>query len=196
MGIAIAAVVIAIVLASSASSSHRPKSTAAGAQSGVAAGLQAGPAPWAPEYSRLATRLAALHLPGQTDAGFHIHAKLRVFVAGRQVQVPADIGIDPEGRFISPLHTHDTTGIIHMESTRPYPFTLGQFFTVWGVAFGRHQLGGYRDAGGRRVQVYVNGNPVANPVGYVMRAHDSVIVGYGKRGSFPRRLPTTFAPGL
>jgi hypothetical protein len=121
---------------------------------------------------------------------------LRVFVNGHQVGVPADIGIDPNGQFIAPLHTHDATGIIHMEATRPYPFTLGQFFTVWGGVFGAHQLGAYHDRGGRRVQAFVNGRPVANPAGYVMKAHDSIIVGYGKPGSFPRQLPTTFPSGL
>jgi hypothetical protein len=34
---------------------------------------------------------------------------------------------------ISPLHTHDGTGIIHTESTDPEPNTLGQFFVEWCV---------------------------------------------------------------
>ena len=110
--------------------------------------------------------------------------------------IPADIGIDPNGRFISPLHTHDTTGVIHMEATHTYPFTLGQFFTVWGVAFSAHQLGAYRDGPRRRVQIYVNGKAIANPVGYVMKPHDSIIVGYGKPGSFPKKIATKFPSGL
>jgi hypothetical protein len=29
------------------------------------------------------------------------------------------------------LHTHDTSGVVHMESPQPATFTLGQFFDVW-----------------------------------------------------------------
>jgi hypothetical protein len=88
---------------------------------------------------------------------FHVHAHLDVFVDGRPVTVPAGIGINindpgvhtftdtPDGSTayggitrchaacISPLHTHDDTGILHTESSTPTPNTLGQFFTEWGV---------------------------------------------------------------
>lgn len=36
-------------------------------------------------------------------------------------------------RCISPLHTHDTTGILHTETATVSPNRLGQFFTEWGV---------------------------------------------------------------
>jgi hypothetical protein len=87
----------------------------------------------------------------------HVHAHLDVFVEGKPITVPAGIGIkiedpavrrfdEPDGSVgyggivlcsepcISPLHTHDVTGIIHTESADPKPNTLGQFFTEWGVA--------------------------------------------------------------
>jgi hypothetical protein len=165
--------------------------------SGASAGLQATPAPWAPEYSALATRLAALNLPSQTDSAYHVHAALRVYVDGQQVPVPAKIGIDPEGRFLASLHTHDTTGVIHIESSQQYPFTLGQFFTIWGVKFTNTQLGGYLAGNGNALSVYANGKPVANPAGYVMNPHDNIVVGYGKSGSFPTSFEYNWAaPGL
>jgi hypothetical protein len=83
----------------------------------------------------------------------HVHAHLDVFIDGQEIVVPAGIGInikDPEvihfadnGSYggieicdqpcISPLHTHDASGIIHTESSDPKPHTLGQFFVEWGV---------------------------------------------------------------
>jgi hypothetical protein len=83
----------------------------------------------------------------------HVHAHLDVFIDGKRVLVPAAIGInteDPEVDYfedvgsyggiemcdqpcISPLHTHDESGIIHTESQDPEPHTLGQFFAEWGV---------------------------------------------------------------
>ena len=34
---------------------------------------------------------------------------------------------------IAPLHTHDTSGVLHTESEDSRPNTLGEFFTEWGV---------------------------------------------------------------
>lgn len=88
---------------------------------------------------------------------YHVHAHLDVFIDGVPVIVPAGIGIntsdpdvqefdEPDGSkayggiegcaqpCISPLHTHDQTGIIHTESPTTTPNTLGQFFTEWGLA--------------------------------------------------------------
>jgi hypothetical protein len=91
----------------------------------------------------------------------------------------------PAGRFLAPPHTHDATGIVHIESDRPYPFTLGQFFKIWGVRFGATRIGGYADLGAQRVWVLVNGRRVADSADHVLRAHDRIVVGFGRRGSFP-----------
>jgi hypothetical protein len=172
-----------------ATAPHRPARASA-------LGLQTGPAPWAPEYSHLSRRLAALRLPGQSDTAFHIHALLRIYVDVRFVPVPAQIGIDPQGRFLAPLHTHDASGIVHIEADRPFPFTLGQFFAVWGVRFTNARIGGYADRGDRRLRVYVDGRLAADPVRHVLRAHDRIVVGYGAPGSFPTVDRTPFPPGL
>jgi hypothetical protein len=177
-GLAIAAVAV-LIAAGGGGASQRVSGTSA------SAGLQVTQAPWAPEYSGLATRLAALKLPGQSDGGYHIHAMLRVYVEGKQIPVPANVGIDPNATSLAPLHTHDTSGIVHIESTEQYPFTLGQFFTIWGVKFTSSQLGGYVAGNGKALSVYANGELVHNPVGYVMNAHDDIVVGYGRPGSFP-----------
>lgn len=158
--------------------------------------VQTGPAPWPPEYTFLDRRLAALRLPGQSDTVFHIHALLRIFVDGRPVPVPARIGIDPQGRFLAPLHTHDSSGIVHIEADRPFAFTLGQFFTIWGVRFTDARIGGYADHGAERLRVYVNGRPVAHPAAHVLHAHDRIVVSYGRPGSFPTVDATPFPHGL
>ena len=93
----------------------------------------------------------------------HVHSHLDVFVDGNPVTVPAGIGIntkDPGVKHgtnpvayggielcarpcISPLHTHDETGILHTESATPEPNTLGQFFTEWNVRLTRSCVDGY-----------------------------------------------------
>lgn len=81
--------------------------------------------------------------------------------------------------------------IIHLKSARPYPFTLGQFFAVRGVRFTRSALGE-----SPRPSVWVDGRPVADGPHYVLRAHDSLVIGVGPRGSFPTTVPVRFPPGL
>ena len=110
----------------------------------------------------------------------HVHAHLDVFVDGEPIAVPAGIGIDiddpevqrfedPDGSVgyggikrcrkpcISPLHTHDGTGIIHTESASPEPNTLGQFFTEWGVRLSDSCVGEYCSP--EPIAFYVDGKP-------------------------------------
>ena len=154
-------------------------------------GVTATAAPWPAEHRFLARRVAALRLPAESDSDFHIHAWLHVFVGARPVPVPAGIGIDPRGAFLAPLHTHDSSGIIHVESARPFPFTLGELFSVWGVRFSRATLGAYR-----RPRVWVDGRPIRDGPHYALHAHDSVVVGVGEPHSFPTTVPVRFPPGL
>lgn len=182
---AVAAVAIGIAVVSASSNA-----THAASPSVVS---EAGP-PWQPRYDNLAARLTALHFPPNGDESFHIHALLHVYVDTKPVTVPANIGITTG--IESPLHTHDTSGIIHIEAGQPYAFTLGGFFQVWGVKFTNNQLGDRRNTSASSVQVFVDGKPVADPVGYVLRNHDNIAVGYGPPGSFPTTPPTDALQGL
>jgi hypothetical protein len=197
-GVGLLAVIVAVVVVLIVSSggggggSSSANTTAGGSSSASDIGLSVGPAPWKPEYSFLAQRLSAFNFPQQTDVGYHVHAELKIYVGGKQTPVPANIGIDPQGRFISPIHTHDTSGVVHMESTKFYPFTLGEFLNVWGVQFTDQQLGQYKAGNGNVLQLWVNGKQIADPVKYKMRAHDIMILGYGKPGSFPHSAKFNF----
>jgi hypothetical protein len=111
---------------------------------------------------------------------YHVHAHLDVFLDGQPIAVPAGIGIniddpevqqfnEPDGSIsyggitrcpqpcISPLHTHDGTGIIHTETATPEPNTLGQFFTEWGVLLSDSCVGEYCSP--EPIEVYVDGQP-------------------------------------
>src|SRR6185369_5291791 len=98
-------------------------------------GQLVGFAPWSANVRLLRRRLTAIGLPALDAEGtaLHIHQHLDIYVNGRRVPLPAGIGIDELDGFISPLHTHDTSGVIHVESPKVETFTLGQFFAVWGV---------------------------------------------------------------
>lgn len=155
-----------------------------------------GRAPWpANNGNGLRARLAAIGLPALAAEGtvLHIHSHLDVFVGGTRVVVPAGIGIDPYGRFISPLHTHDTTGVIHVEAPTVQTFTLGQFFDVWGVRFGGGCLGGYCSARSRKLRVYADGRRVADPQRLPLAAHEEIVVAFGTRAELPHPMPARYA---
>lgn len=59
----------------------------------------------------------------------HIHSHLDVYVNGQQEIIPANIGITSSCLYW--LHTHDTTGVIHIESPYDATFYLGQFLDIW-----------------------------------------------------------------
>jgi len=105
------------------------------------------------------------HVPDQLV--MHIHARLTIVMDGREVTVPANIGISPSlwvdrslDRYgqggMSPLHTHDESGVIHIESIVVRNYTLGELFDVWGVSFNEFCI--FDKCGGRgSVRVHVNG---------------------------------------
>lgn len=159
-------------------------------------GLQATEPPWPPEYEHLQQRLQALDLPPVGDQSYHVHALLHVYVDGEPVTVPANIGIDSSEGIESSLHTHDTSGVIHMEAVHPYPYTLGDFFEVWGVRFSGTQLGAYTNSGSKTVQVYVNGHQIGDPTSYVLKADDNIVVAYGEPGSFPKEPSAAALEGI
>jgi hypothetical protein len=69
----------------------------------------------------------------------HIHAHLDIFINGEAYPVPSNIGIIPN-QCIYWLHTHDDTGVIHIESPEDRTFTLGEFFDIWGEKLSNSQI--------------------------------------------------------
>ena len=141
----------------------------------------------------------------------HVHAHLDVFVDGTPVVVPAGIGInigdpgvrrfdEPDGSVayggitgcgtpcISPLHTHDATGIIHTESASPEPNTLGQLFTEWGVRLTDSCVGDYCSPA-TTIAVYVDGEPFTeDPNAIQLTDHREIAIVIGTP---PAQIPKT-----
>ncbi len=165
-------------------------------------GLMTSKAPW-PANNRvlLHARLEQIGLPALKAEGqrLHTHQHLDVVVRGKGFLVPAGIGIDFHERFISPLHTHDFSGIMHVESPTVRKFTLGQFFDVWGLRFSATCLGAYCAKGKESVWVFVNGNRwLGDPRQIALREHQEIAVAYGTFASVPKPIPSffPFPPGL
>jgi len=155
-----------------------------------------GKGPWGPnDGDGLKQRLKAIGLDAlpREALALHIHQRMAILVNGKFVDVPAGIGIDANGKFITELHTHDNSGIIHVESPVHRPFTLGEFFAVWGLRFSSRCLGGYCTDGKKRVWVWTDGRRVrTDPRRIVLTDHLSIIVAYGTLQSIPTPIPKHF----
>jgi hypothetical protein len=167
---------------------------------GPLAGLQTGPAPWGANTADLAERLRAIGIPALSPmegTAVHIHQHLDLYVDGRKVLVPAGIGIDPAVGY-APLHTHDPSGVIHVESPTVRTYTLGEFFAVWGVRITPSCLGGYCAGGGRQLRLFVDGRADrGDPTTLALAPHQELVVAFGTAAQLPSPIPSTyqFPPG-
>lgn len=155
--------------------------------------------PWAaPTDAAAAVRAAGLPMLRQEGNVIHIHAHLGVSVEGQPVVVPGGIGIGWSNQGISPLHTHNASGVIHIESPVNRAYTLGEFFTEWDVSLSPDNIGGLHAGDGKTVRVFVNGAQVTgNPAAVTINAHDEIAVIYGNpqsTGSIPSQYE--FPSGL
>ena len=160
----------------------------------VSTGVRKIKAPWAQEYQFLADRLAPLGLTtlaGHSGLVLHIHAHLDIFVNGKHVTVPAEVGINPGAGYLTELHTHDTRGVIHIEAQKSRQFTLGQFVAEWGVFLNSHCMGSYCSG----LKWYVNGKrQTGDPEALVLNSHQEIAIVIGKP---PAKIPSSykFSPG-
>ena len=128
---------------------------------------------------------------------FHIHSHLDIFINGKPFTIPAQIGIIP-GKCFYWLHTHDESGVIHIESPVSRNYTVGQFFDIWNQKLNNTQVLDNVAHGRNPLSVYINGVKVPNGVNYrdiKLRAHDEIAIVYG---SPPVSIPSryNFAEGL
>ena len=113
---------------------------------------------------------------------FHYHAHLNIFINGISYLVPADIGIKPP-ECIYWLHTHDVTGLIHVESPENKTFNLGQFFDIWDKKFNNSQIFDFavNKSDSKSLVVYVNRTAV-NDLQYrdiPIVNHEDITIVYG-----------------
>lgn len=122
---------------------------------------------------------------GMEAPNYHIHVHLSLYVNGEQLAIPRGIGVkDPQvaGAFVIAgscfywLHTHDATGIIHVEPPTAIEANLGQLFDVWGQPLSRTGVAGYDGA----VTVLVDGEEYSgDPRAIAFEAHKQIALEVG-----------------
>jgi hypothetical protein len=141
---------------------------------------------------------------------YHIHAHLTLYKDGKPVPLPPQVGI-PYSLAISGqhyclywLHTHDASGVIHIESPTPRLYTLGQFFDIWhdtslwdaqggiagpaGLAVDASFVNALKAAKPRDIHVFIDGKPVSSDYRSItLTKHKLITIEIGT----PLKPPTT-----
>lgn len=118
----------------------------------------------------------------QEYSTYHIHAHLDVFVNGQHVTVPQYIGIE-DNTCLYWLHTHDNTGLMHIESPQQQNFTLNQFIDVWRAT-------GTGAPPSDEPVIFINGQEVSTKLADTqLNAHDEIAIVYGQA---PPNIPSFY----
>ncbi|WP_186310787.1 hypothetical protein [Paraburkholderia sp. BCC1886] len=83
---------------------------------------------------------------------YHVHAHIAIVKDGQTLALPANVGILAQCNY--EMHTHDSTGIVHIETPTLKNFTLGQFFDIWGEPLTSTNIAGVTGT----VVAYINDN--------------------------------------
>lgn len=126
---------------------------------------------------------AGLSTSAMTPGGAHFHPHLDIRVNGKAVPVAANIGVDPATGTMSELHTHDGSGIVHIESAaKDDRYVLGQLFTEWDVRLDRTHLGGLTADSTRSLVAFVDGKRFdGDPARIELLAHRQIALLFGTR---------------
>jgi hypothetical protein len=155
------------------------------AQKSLAAHENAMP-PWpVPADPVAGARAAGLTVQPMEGTAKHFHTHLDILVNGRPVEVPANLGISQTAQAMSELHTHDTTGVLHIESpTTSKRYNLGELFRTWQVKLSGTAMGGLRTNGTNTLVAYVDGKKqTGDPASIELTAHREIALVYGPAGA-------------
>jgi len=175
---------------SAAAAAHQPTIATAPFSAPTGVTLADTQPPWPlPSDARPYIKAAGLSVLGAEQLAVHYHAHLDVIADGAKVTLPAGVGFviqNQRATGITVLHTHDPTGVIHIESAKNKPYTLGQVFTEWDVALNANQVGGLEVDDTHVLQAYVNGRLfTGNPATIRLKPHLEIALWYGAKGETP-----------
>lgn len=110
--------------------------------------------------------------------GLHWHPTLTIIIKGEEQEIPKNIGI---GAVHEPIHTHDSTGTIHMEMQGVITkddTKLGRFFKIWGKRFNSNCIFDNCNGQGGKVKMFVNGKENKDFENYLMKDKDKIEIKY------------------
>lgn len=110
--------------------------------------------------------------------GIHWHPELSIYTKGQKQEIPANLGI---GANHQPIHTHDTTGVLHVEIQGLVikgDTKLGRFFKIWGKEFNSNCILNFCNGPDGNVKMLVNSNENFDFENYPMQDKDKIEIRY------------------
>lgn len=111
-------------------------------------------------------------------SGLHWHPELTINVKGAKQEIGANIGI---GVTHNPIHTHDSTGVLHLEFqglVRKDDLKLGKFFEVWDKQFNSGCIFDKCNGPDGKLKMLVNGEVNTEYENYQMQDKDKIEIIY------------------
>jgi len=125
----------------------------------------------------------------------HIHVHLDIYLKGAAVNLPANQGISTANSCLYWIHTHDATGVMHVEAparAATRTFTLGDAFDVWGSKLDSQNVGSLQVPKNGSLVAFINGKPyTGNPRLIPLNSHDEIVLEITPGA--PGQLPSTYA---
>jgi hypothetical protein len=160
-------------------------------------GINTGAAPWPAETANLQARIDKMGLPplGAEALAYHIHQNLQVYIDGKLEAVPTGLGALSSSS-LAEIHTHDSSGTIHVEAGATRNYNLQDVFDVWGVLFTKDQIGEYKVDANNKIRIYVDGQLFgSDPTKIPLKDHEVIVVTYGTSDEIPSPIPSVFHYG-
>jgi hypothetical protein len=110
---------------------------------------------------------------------YHIHAMLSIYKDDVRLALPSNIGRNSACDY--GMHTHNGTGVVHIETAVPTIYTLGQFFAEWGQALSASSVAGLP---GKPTYYIIENQKITpftgDPATIALNAHREVLIVTGK----------------
>ena len=106
----------------------------------------------------------------------HIHPEVGITIDGQKQELPENIGVT--AACMRPIHTHDATGVIHIESPVVRDLTLGEFFRVWDRPFDHEHLLDKTVDANHRIVMKIDGEVSEEYERLVLKDHQRVSLSY------------------
>lgn len=114
-----------------------------------------------------------------------IHTHLTIYVNGKNITVPQNIGIAPDGSCYYWLYTHDTSDIVFVGAPVKGNYTLKQFIDIWGRQFSNNGYPKQLSSASGWI-TYVNGKQITGGFDTVVFTnHMLVTLAYNSPGIHP-----------
>lgn len=124
----------------------------------------------------ITSREVALTCTTDMATQFHIHPDLTIMIKGVPMVLPPDIGIRPN--CMNSIHTHDSTGQVHVEAPVQKDFTLSDLFAVWRKDFSKSQILEHVADAQHEIVVTVDGKRVDTYENTLLKDGEKIVISY------------------